>query len=298
MPVWLTSLAKPMVSRTKVVEQYDTNPAANPAGWAFCSKGCEERDLDEHFERPERHEPIFNIPRPVLAMLAAMIGVHVVLQLMPEERSLWWLLAMAFIPGRYAQGGADLPGGEVAGITSFVTHLFVHADVLHLTINGAWLLAFGTPIAKRLGALRFFLFTFSCGIAGALFFLALHPGLMSPVIGASGAIAGLMGAALRFLFGALDSGQGPLLRSDPASIVLTPLRSALSDRRIIIATAAFVALNLFAMIGFGLFGSSAGAIAWEAHLGGYFFGLFAYGFFDAASQRVAQSQRGSPTNVA
>lgn len=239
-------------------------------------------------------QPIFNVPGPVLALLAIMVLVHIVMQYLPEDEMLWWLTALAFVPARYAQGAGELAGGETASYTSFITHQFVHGDIVHLSINGAWLLAFGTPLAKRLGWWRFVLLTLSCGVAGALTFLALHFGLMAPVIGASGAIAGLMGAVLRFLFPAIDHHQGALLRDDPRAIPAMPLSVALRDRRVIGASLAFVALNLLAIFGLGS-PSNAGEIAWEAHLGGYFFGLLFFGLFDVAPLKPSPTPPQSPS---
>lgn len=231
-------------------------------------------------------QPVFNVPGVVLLLLGIMILVHAVMQYLPVDDMIWWLTALAFVPARYTGQGANLAGGEIAHYTSFITHQFLHGDIVHLSINGAWLLAFGTPLARRLGWLRFLALTWCCGIAGALLFWSLNTGLMAPVIGASGAIAGLMGAVLRFLFPAIDQHQGALLREDPAAIPAMPLRVALQDRRVIGASLAFVALNLLAMFGLGSL-SDAGTIAWEAHLGGYFFGLLCFGLFDVAARRAS-----------
>lgn len=239
-------------------------------------------------------QPIFNVPGVIVVLLAIMILVHAGMQYLPEEDMLWWLTALAFVPARYGEHGASLAGGQIAHYTSFITHQFLHGDIVHLSINGAWLLAFGTSLARRLGALRFLALNFCCGIAGALLFWSLNPDLMAPVIGASGAIAGLMGAVLRFLFPAIDQHQGALLREDPAAIPAMPLSVALRDRRVIGASLAFVALNLLAMFGLGSM-SEAGAIAWEAHLGGYFFGLLCFGLFDVAARRTSPIPPQSPT---
>ena len=72
----------------------------------------------------------------------------------------------------------------------------MHGDVLHLIVNSAWLLAFGTPLVRRMGSIRFIAFSAVCGIAGALVFWALNPGLLAPMVGASGAISGMMGGLL------------------------------------------------------------------------------------------------------
>jgi membrane associated rhomboid family serine protease len=237
-------------------------------------------------ERVQERQPVFNVPGAVLAILLAMIAVHTGRQLLDEQSGMWWLVALAFIPARYAGLAGELPGGDAASVTSWITHMFVHADMVHLIINSAWLLAFGSVICRRVGTLRFFAFTIASGIAGALLFLVIRPGLFAPVVGASGAVAGLMGGVMRFLFSAIDNGQGRRLSDRPAEIPAMSLRTALTDRRILSATAAFVALNLLAIFGFGAFGTGA-TIAWEAHLGGYFFGLLCFGFFDIAPQHTS-----------
>ena len=95
-----------------------------------------------------------------------------------------------------------------------------------------WLAAFGSPLANRLGAARFVLFWVATSVAAAAMHYVLHMTDQSPLVGASGAISGMMGAAARFGF-RIDrsSGQGafggPVL---PVSIVLrSPRRRRLSS---------------------------------------------------------------------
>ncbi len=102
------------------------------------------------------------------------------------------------------------------------------------------------------------------------------------MIGASGAIAGLMGGVMRFFFSAMDLGGGlRRLNEAPRTIPLKSLSVALRDRRLQTVTAAFVVMNLAAMIGFGDVNAN-NAIAWEAHVGGYIAGLLLFGLFDIA----------------
>jgi membrane associated rhomboid family serine protease len=230
-----------------------------------------------------KREPIFNVPGGVLAILAILIAVHVALSLMTPEQFQWWVLALAFIPARYAGFTGEIPGGDPAAVTSFVTYMAVHADVVHLGLNSVWLLAFGSVLCARLGNLRFFAFSIAGGIAGALLFLVFNPGLAAPVIGASGAISAMMGGVMRFLFTAIDRGEGYLLRNNPRAIPAMSLKETLSDRRVVLMSVVFIGLNLLAMIGFGKFGET-GAIAWQAHVGGYIFGLCAFSAFDSAMQ--------------
>lgn len=70
-----------------------------------------------------KREPVFNVPWPVLLLLSLMGCVHVVRQFLGEDEGYWVLAALAFIPARYTEAAGALPGGEVAKVTSFVTHL-------------------------------------------------------------------------------------------------------------------------------------------------------------------------------
>lgn len=229
-------------------------------------------------EPVSQHQPMFNVPRVVLAVAALLVGVHVVLILLPAAWENWLTLTLAFIPARYAGFAEALPGGPIAAATSFLTHTLVHGDLAHLMFNAAWFVVFGGAVAMRIGAIRFLLFFAFCAVAGALTFLILNPGLMAPVVGASGAISGLMGGTMRFLFSALDHGGLWMLREAPQRVPLMSISQLLNDRRVLAVSGIFILMNVLAMFGFG--GVAAGGVAWEAHLGGYFAGLLAFGFFE------------------
>jgi membrane associated rhomboid family serine protease len=227
-------------------------------------------------------EPIFNVPPMVLCLLAIMLAVMAYRFTLNPEADTDFVLALALIPARLAGEAANLPGGTPAIYTEFVTHMFVHADAMHLAFNGASLLAFAGALEKRIGGIRLLLFFLATGFAGAITFVALNPGLLAPMIGASGAIAGLMGGVMRFFFSAMDTGGGLRRLSEaPANVPLQPLRIALQDRRLLAVTAVFVVMNVAAMVGFGDINAS-NSIAWEAHVGGYITGLLLFGLFDIA----------------
>jgi membrane associated rhomboid family serine protease len=226
----------------------------------------------------DQREPIFNVPGVVLVLLVSLLAVHLVLWVLPADENAWLTLVLAFIPARVMGLTADLPGGSIAAATSFVTHQFVHGNLTHLVINSAWLLAFGSPVARRTGALRFIAFFLLCGIAGALLYLAVNGSARILVVGASGAISGLMGAAFRFIFRSMEG--GPLGLANASRTPLLSLAETLQDRRILVAIAGWTILNvLLAWGAVGLLDEAAG-IAWEAHLGGFYAGLLLYGFFD------------------
>jgi membrane associated rhomboid family serine protease len=228
-----------------------------------------------------QRQPIFNAPAVVIAVLGVLLAVHLVRQALPEEAGLYLLEIMAFIPARVGSRAEDFVGGQVAGATQFVSHVLVHGDFVHLAFNSAWFLAFGTPVARRLGPVRFLAFFLLCGVGGALAFLLVNS---APMVGASGAISGLMGATMRFLFAPPGDDDVEATAAD-AHPPLLSLGASLSDRRILMAIAAWVLLNL-------LFALAAPAllegrnIAWEAHLGGFFTGFVAFGLFDRDPPRL------------
>jgi len=217
------------------------------------------------------------VPGVVLCLLGSFLAVHLLRWALPAEESAWLTAALAFIPGRLGGFAAELPGGQAAVVSAFATHLFVHGDLTHLVINSAWLLAFGSPVARRTDPLRFLAFFIVTGIAGALLYFAINGPVLILVVGASGAISGLMGAAFRFLFVGIANAAGGHI--DMHGAPLMSLAATLRDRRILTAVAGWTALNM--VLAWGASGlTEAAGIAWEAHLGGFFAGFLLYGFFE------------------
>ena len=80
-----------------------------------------------------RREPIFNAPGVVVGLLAVLVAVHiarewVLPQFYGEELVDRWTVALAFVPARYGNSVIDIPGGALAGVTSFLTHSLVHIN--------------------------------------------------------------------------------------------------------------------------------------------------------------------------
>lgn len=242
-------------------------------------------------------EPIFNVHGVVVGLLALLAAVHLARLLIPEDLELWLVLAMAFIPARYSGAAAVLPGGEIASVTSFLTHMFVHGDLTHLAFNSLWMLAFGGAVARRIGGARFLAFVAVTGVAGALTFLAVNPQLLAPVVGASGAVAGLMGGTMRYLFRALDHGGIGGLSGGAPSIPRMTLGETFTDRRVLLSSGIWLLLNALAVAGIGT-GAGRSAIAWEAHIGGYLAGLLLFGLFDAPRSEPATADPATAENAA
>lgn len=225
-------------------------------------------------------EPIFNVPAAVIAALVLLILVHMGMSRLTDVDDEYLVWVLAFIPARYTGLASELPGGPLASWTSFLTHQLVHGDLTHLLINSAWLLVFGSAVARRIGAFRFFPFAALCGIAGALTFMFVRWGETVPMVGASGAISGLMGAGFRLLLPTIDNGDFHEMREAPRAVPMASLGECFRSRRMLFAIAAFGIVNFVIAVAAPVLTDAAG-IAWEAHLGGFAAGLLLLGLFDA-----------------
>lgn len=228
---------------------------------------------------PWTRQPVFRVPTVVVGLIVALAVAHGIRMLAPPGLSAALIQDYAFIPARYspaflAARDAD-PGGLLARAVPFVSYMGLHNDLTHLAINSLWLLAFGPIVARRFGALLFLLFFLVCGVTGAATHLLFNWGSPVPVIGASGAISGLMAAGLRLL-----PSQAPW--AHPGEERLAPIFS----RQIVMFTVIWLLINLiFGMTGLGM-GGETGLIAWQAHMGGYFAGLLLAGPFDRLRPRA------------
>jgi len=99
-------------------------------------------------------------------------------------------------PGREPADGCDHLNEEHPRLLALLTSLFLHADWLHLGFNMLFLWVFGNNIEERLGRIRFLPFFLVCGVAASLAQVAVDPESQIPLIGASGAISGVLGAYL------------------------------------------------------------------------------------------------------
>jgi membrane associated rhomboid family serine protease len=107
------------------------------------------------------------------------------------------IFGLGLIPG-VVTGSAELAPRLVLVPPSatFLTSMFLHAGWLHLAGNLLYLWIFGNNVEDRLGHLRFLLFYLGCGVAAAVAQIAPDPGSTVPMVGASGAISGVLGAYL------------------------------------------------------------------------------------------------------
>lgn len=236
-----------------------------------------------------QREPIFNVPRIVVGLIGLFVAIHLARGVLSPGSDDLLVALLAFNPARYSGPPLPMPGEPWAGPLGFVSHALLHGDLPHLLVNSGWLLAMGAPVARRMSAGMFLVFFALCAMGGALLFLLMHAGLDTAMLGASGAISGLMGAAFRLLFAAESEHDRLLLRHDPAAAPCLSLRDTLTRRQPLTAIIVWIVVNFVAAIAFGPL-SGGGGIAWEAHLGGFFTGLLAFDLFDRG-QRTNGSDR-------
>jgi membrane associated rhomboid family serine protease len=225
-------------------------------------------------------EPIFKAPAVVVTLIAVFVAVHVAVQLGGEDWRIWSLYAFSFIPARIS-GGAAFPAIYGSQVWSFLTYAFLHADWMHLFFNSLWFLVFGSVVARRLGAVKFLLLGALSAIAGAAATLATHWGETAIVIGASGAVSGVMAAAIPLMYG-VGLRMGDTYRMNISTV--RPLRplEIISNRRAFMFTLVWIGVTLFSGAS-GWTGASfveEGRIAWEAHLGGFAAGLLTFYLLD------------------
>lgn len=235
-------------------------------------------------EPPVRRPAAINVPAVILVLIASFALVHWVrTSLLSGFDDAWVLVNFAFVPGCYGTAG-DICGLREgwAPWVSPISHAFLHGDWTHFGTNAVWLLAFGTPVARRLGTGRLLLFAAIGAVAGAGLFYLFNRDLVQPMIGASGVVSALMGGAARFALGA--TGRGGM--ADVAKAPLLSIRDSLRDRTTLFFIAIFFVTNIALGSGAGLLFGEGGAIAWEAHLGGFLFGFLCFSVFDPRSPRT------------
>ncbi len=207
--------------------------------------------------------PALQLPGTVKLLLGAMLLVHLAQVLLPFQQKLW--LEITFALWMFA-GGQFLPERAY----SLVTYAFLHGDWWHLIFNALWIAILGSRLHEILGASRFLLlFLIATAVAG-LVQVASAWGETSRVIGASGFVYALI-ACIAYLY------------------VLQPHDSrAERIKKLVVFTAAIVVLNIAFAYAAGGF-VTAGDIAWQAHAGGYFAGLF---LFPPLARSAFRARRG------
>jgi membrane associated rhomboid family serine protease len=192
-------------------------------------------------------EDIRRPPRVAIVLVGVMAAVQLVSWILPAETRFRLMAALGTY--LFAEDGTFIPYRLYSLFTSWAAH----EGIFHLLFNALWIVAFGSAVARHLGSVGFVVFFVLTSAVGSFAGVAAHWGQPAIVIGASGAVFGLIGA------GAYVLTQGA-----------TVARKIGAMAGYVVV---FVALTLgFAMMGGEAFGVK-GEISWQAHLGGLAAGL-------------------------
>ena len=203
------------------------------------------------------HQPVRTVPVINMGLIAANLAIYLWLfglVAFPNQQHLDQVGRLMLFPNQVRVG---------MGWQSIFTAMFVHANVVHLGGNMLYLWIFGNNVEDRLGPLKYLGLYLACGVAAAFFQVWMTPvGVLStvPVLGASGAISGILGAYL-VLF--------PLAKVTTAVLLVFFVRLPA-----LVVIGSWIALQ--ALEAYAVEGSSShamGGVAWFAHLGGFACGV-------------------------
>ncbi len=201
------------------------------------------------------HNPSKIVPYVSYALIAINIVVWLLFGLRSEEAIWEFYRDYALVP-------AEVMAGEES--YTFLTSMFLHGGFMHLAGNMLFLFIFGDNLEDYLGHFGLLVFYLLCGVGGTFAQIAVDPSSGVHNLGASGAIAGLMGGYLiLFPKAKVDVFAFFMIFSLPAFVVL----------------GIWIALQLFG--GFGSLGTDGGGVAYWAHIGGFVAGIVAIGLIAA-----------------
>jgi membrane associated rhomboid family serine protease len=169
----------------------------------------------------------------------------------------------AMVPAEVTNSLSMHPLGDVIRpAMTTITSMFLHGGVWHVLGNMLYLFIFGAAVEYRMGPPRYAAFYLASGIAAALATVWIAPESRVPVIGASGAIAGVLGAYFIFY------PRGRILTILPIFVFIHFI-----EVPAVIYLLLWFAMQLYAGLEVGDQGARTGGVAWWAHVGGFLFGI-------------------------
>ncbi len=222
--------------------------------------------------------PLRDISAAVIALIFANVLVFLVQAGLPAELAEQFIAQNALIPARYIDPDFAATHGLVRhNYWPLLTNQFMHAGWLHLIVNMWTLWVIGRPLEQRIGPFRFILFYLACGLIADAAHIASDPFSTVPALGASGAIAGILG------------GYAMLFPRSKVHLITPVLIFPVTYR---LPAAVFVAIwfGFQVLQGVGELFLPAGraGIAWWAHIGGFVAGLILVRAIGPTRQRVRE----------
>jgi membrane associated rhomboid family serine protease len=232
--------------------------------------------------------PTLRFPAVTVTLIALNVFVYFVLQRgllgLPDGGAdgAWPVDLYAEIPCEITdEQPCDTRAGGPADLVTVFTAMFMHGSILHIGGNMLFLWIFGNNVEDSMGPVKFVLFYLLGGVAAAALQIAIDPGSEIPNLGASGAVAGVLGGYL-LLF--------------PKARVITVIFiifffTIVELPAILILGFWFVQQVLFGYFDVATAGNEEGGVAYFAHIGGFVFGLLAIKLFADERKRREQIER-------
>lgn len=210
-----------------------------------------------------KKRPVFPIVNLILISLNIFIFIH--------EESLGqsvssFINTYGLVPGRVFSLSSDI--GLSERVYPFFSSMFIHGDWIHIIGNMIFLYIFGSNVEIKMGHLKYLIFYILCGLAAALFHALTNLGSVVPMLGASGAISGVLGAYITYF---------PISRfRNPVPILFFKNIRYVPAAAIIFLWLVMQFLNGIETIDRSV---NTGGVAFWAHIGGFAAGLILARFF-------------------
>ncbi|MCR3923547.1 MAG: rhomboid family intramembrane serine protease [Firmicutes bacterium] len=202
---------------------------------------------------------------PYINTFFILVNIYVFVRqlFLSNEQLSTYVLTYGLIPFRYSASVTS--GNAVGALIPLLTYQFMHGGWLHIGSNMLYLWVFGDNIEDRLGHVKYFFFYLLMGLLAGLLQVYLDTASPIPIIGASGAVAGILGAYL------ISCPRARVVAIIPIFIIFT-----IAEVPAILFLGFWFILQLFS--GFASIGVDV-SIAWWAHIGGFVAGMALINFF-------------------
>ncbi|UTO28804.1 rhomboid family intramembrane serine protease [Bartonella harrusi] len=240
------------------------------------------KDIDHQYKNVlflpnQPREPLLNVPLIIVALIALCFGIYFVQEYFFSEKL--YIKSLEFFSFTPSLFKAD----PLTFCYTIISYSFMHGSLKHITINMVWLLVFGSPLVKLFGNLRFLIFLGLTATFSVLTYFVAHPDSVISLVGASGAISGMMGAFARYGFP--QGYWGGSLQSERFLGPLLSIKQALCSRDVLVYITIWLSVDFIIGISSFLFEEEGISIAWEAHVGGFVSGFLLIGFFGLSRKK-------------
>ncbi|HAR96747.1 MAG TPA: rhomboid family intramembrane serine protease [Deltaproteobacteria bacterium] len=218
-----------------------------------------------------------NIPNrtfPIITIIIIVVNIVVFIyaSLMPLGAQRLLIERYALIPREFMIALEERPELLPYNLLTIFSSMFLHGGIFHIAGNMLYLFIFGNNIEDSVGHLRFIVFYGASGLAAALMQFFFDPGSGIPMIGASGAVSGVLGAYLLLY---------PFARIKTLIFIFVFV-TTVEMPAVVLLTVWFLMQVAFSHIGKG--------VAWWAHIGGFIFGLVTIKLFTLGRPRLQRAR--------